>query len=121
MEIQKIDSNYYPETLHRLFIVNAGSGFRVLWNSLKVFLDAHTVAKIQVLGSNYQSNLVEIIDPSNLPTFLGGTCACSGYGGCLLSDKGPWNNPEITELLQVNISVLQENLIFHSATSDHTK
>lgn len=100
MEIQKIDSSYYPETLHRLFIVNAGSGFRILWKALKAFLDARTLAKIHVLGSNYQSNLLEVIDPCNLPSFLGGTCTCSDYGGCLLSDKGPWNNPEIVHTLQ---------------------
>ncbi|XP_057977362.1 phosphatidylinositol/phosphatidylcholine transfer protein SFH11 isoform X2 [Malania oleifera] len=100
MEIQKIDSNYYPETLHRLFIVNAGSGFRFLWKALKTFLDARTLAKIQVLGCNYWNTLVEAIDPSNLPIFLGGNCTCSDYGGCLFSDKGPWNDPEITEILQ---------------------
>ncbi|OVA11629.1 CRAL-TRIO domain [Macleaya cordata] len=99
-EIQKIDSNYYPETLHRLFIVNAGSGFRVLWKALRAFLDARTIAKIQVLGSNYQNKLIEVIDPSNLPSFLGGSCTCSEYGGCLMNDNGPWMNPEITELLQ---------------------
>ncbi|KAK9120630.1 hypothetical protein Syun_018247 [Stephania yunnanensis] len=100
MEIQKIDSNYYPESLHCLFIVNAGSAFRVLWRGLKTFLDARTLAKVQVLGSNYRSNLIEVIDPSNLPSFLGGNCSCFETGGCLLNDKGPWNDPEIVNLLQ---------------------
>ncbi|KAL2237993.1 UNVERIFIED_CONTAM: Phosphatidylinositol/phosphatidylcholine transfer protein SFH11 [Sesamum indicum] len=49
MEIQKIDSNYYPETLHQLYIVNAGSGFKVLWKAIRAFLDARTLAKIRVL------------------------------------------------------------------------
>ncbi|PIN24753.1 Phosphatidylinositol transfer protein SEC14 [Handroanthus impetiginosus] len=100
LEIQRIDSNYYPETLHRLFIVNAGSGFRVIWKTIKAFLDARTLAKIRVLGADYKSSLTEAIDPSNLPSFLGGECTCSESGGCLFSDKGPWNDPEITEMLQ---------------------
>ncbi|XP_024934633.2 phosphatidylinositol/phosphatidylcholine transfer protein SFH11 isoform X1 [Ziziphus jujuba] len=108
MEIQKIDSNYYPETLHRLFIVNAGSGFRMLWKALKAFLDVRTLAKINVLGYNYLNDLLEVIDPSNLPNFLGGNCTCSDYGGCLLSDKGPWKNPEISEMIQA-ISATDEN------------
>ncbi|KAK4788212.1 hypothetical protein SAY86_019531 [Trapa natans] len=99
LEIQKIDSSYYPETMNRLFIVNAGSGFRMLWKALKAFLDARTLAKIHVLGGNYISELLEVIDPSNLPSFLGGNCTCSDYGDCLLSDKGPWNNPEIVEAM----------------------
>ncbi|CAL1375821.1 unnamed protein product [Linum trigynum] len=107
MEIQKIDSNYYPETLHRLYIVNAGSGFRMLWKVLKPFLDVRTLKKIQVLGDSYKSELLEAVDPSNLPSFLGGSCSCSGHGGCLFSDKGPWNNPEIQDLLQV-LAVTEE-------------
>ncbi|KAI3468938.1 hypothetical protein Pfo_025601 [Paulownia fortunei] len=101
MEIQKIDSSYYPETLHQLFIINAGSGFKVLWKAIKAFLDARTLAKIRVLGTDYKSSLIEAIDPSNLPSFLGGDCTCCESGGCLFSDKGPWNDPEITEMLQV--------------------
>ncbi|XP_027914662.1 phosphatidylinositol/phosphatidylcholine transfer protein SFH11 isoform X3 [Vigna unguiculata] len=99
-EIQKIDSCYYPETLNKLFIINAGSGFRMLWKAVKTFLDERTVAKIQVLGSNYLSVLLEAIEPSNLPTFLGGNCTCSDYGGCLMSDRGPWKNPEVLEMIQ---------------------
>ena len=36
------------QTLNKLFIINAGSGFRVLWKAVKTFLDVRTVAKIQV-------------------------------------------------------------------------
>ncbi|KAJ4805818.1 Sec14p-like phosphatidylinositol transfer family protein [Rhynchospora pubera] len=100
VEIQKIDSNYYPETLNQLFIINAGSGFRALWRVLKAFLEAQTLSKIQVLGTDYRAALFEAIDPSNIPEFLGGTCACSASSGCLMQDKGPWTNPEINHLLE---------------------
>nr|XP_034932710.1 phosphatidylinositol/phosphatidylcholine transfer protein SFH11-like isoform X2 [Populus alba] len=93
--------------LNRLFIVNAGNGFRMLWKALGAFLDERTLAKIHVLGNNYQSNLLEVIDQSNLPSFLGGDCTCSDYGGCLFSDEGPWKNPEILEMLQ-STSITEE-------------
>ncbi|RCV10633.1 hypothetical protein SEVIR_2G130000v4 [Setaria viridis] len=95
VEIQKIDSNYYPETLNQLYIINAGTGFRALWKVLKAFMEARTLAKIQVLGTNYLNTLLEAVDPSNLPDFLGGTCTCPATGGCLLQDKGPWTDPQM--------------------------
>ncbi|KAL5563050.1 hypothetical protein UlMin_032797 [Ulmus minor] len=98
--LQKIDGDNYPETLNRMFIINAGSGFRLLWNTIKSFLDPKTTAKIHVLGNKYQSKLLEIIDASELPEFLGGTCTCADNGGCMRSDKGPWNDPEILKMVQ---------------------
>ncbi|KAJ3671944.1 hypothetical protein LUZ60_008023 [Juncus effusus] len=93
LRINKIDSDNYPEQiLHKLFIVNAGSGFRLLWNALKGFIDPRTSAKIQVLGDSFQNTLLQYIDKSELPDFLGGSCSCRNEGGCLKSNKGPWKH-----------------------------
>ncbi|KAA8523496.1 hypothetical protein F0562_009919 [Nyssa sinensis] len=96
----KIDNSYYPETLHQMFIVNAGPAFKkMLWPAAQKFLDAKTIAKIQVLEPKSLSKLLETIDSSQLPDFLGGSCTCSAEGGCLGSNMGPWNDPEIMKLV----------------------
>ncbi|XAR59571.1 hypothetical protein NMG60_11015453 [Bertholletia excelsa] len=99
MRLQKIDNDNYPETLYQMFIINAGPGFRLLWNTVKSFLDPKTTSKIHVLGNKYQNKLLEIIDASELPEFLGGTCTCADQGGCLHSDKGPWKNQDILKIV----------------------
>ncbi|KAF6145962.1 hypothetical protein GIB67_033321 [Kingdonia uniflora] len=105
--ITKIDSNYYPETLHRMFIVNGGSGFKMLYAAAKKFLDAKTISKIQVLEPRSLDKLLEVVDSRQLPEFLGGSCACPGEGGCLQSNKGPWNDPEIMKGRSSNTSTAE--------------
>lgn len=99
MRLQKIDNDNYPESLYRMFIINAGPGFKLLWNTVKTFLDPRTTTKIHVLGNKYQSKLLEIIDSSELPDFLGGSCTCADQGGCMRSDKGPWQDPDILKMV----------------------
>ncbi|KAJ3304717.1 cytosolic factor, phosphatidylinositol/phosphatidylcholine transfer protein [Kappamyces sp. JEL0829] len=89
-ELSSISSNYYPETLGKMVIINAPWLFTAIWTVVRAMLDERTAAKISVLGSNYQKELLSLIHAENLPTYLGGTCQCRG--GCEHSDTGPWND-----------------------------
>lgn len=44
-----------------------------------------------------------VFPSSQLPDFLGGSCTCSSEGGCLRSNKGPWNDPDIMKVLHLYI------------------
>ena len=87
-----ISQNYYPERLGKLYVINAPWGFSSVFSVVKRFLDPVTVAKIHVLGSGYQAELLKQVPKENLPKPFGGACDCDG--GCMLSDAGPWQDPE---------------------------
>lgn len=44
---------------------------------IKVFFEERTIKKIYVLGSDYKDTLLAAVPAENLPTFLGGTSACT--------------------------------------------
>ncbi|KAL9085978.1 MAG: hypothetical protein Q9165_007340 [Trypethelium subeluteriae] len=90
-----ISQNYYPERLGKLYLINAPWGFSSVFSVVKGFLDPVTVNKIHVVGSTYQSELLSQVPKENLPVEFGGTCHCEG--GCMLSDAGPWQDPEWTK------------------------
>jgi CRAL/TRIO domain len=87
-----ISQDHYPERLGKLYIINAPWGFAGAFSMIKGFLDPVTVAKIHVLGSGYQSEILGQIPAENLPKEFGGNCECKG--GCEYSDDGPWQDPK---------------------------
>jgi hypothetical protein len=90
--VSAISQNYYPERLGKMYIINAPWGFSGVFSVVKKFLDPVTSAKIHVLGSGYEKELLAQIPAENLPKALGGQCDCQG--GCPLSDAGPWWDKE---------------------------
>ncbi|KAK2994140.1 hypothetical protein RJ640_020945, partial [Escallonia rubra] len=46
--LQEIDNDNYPETLHRLFIVNGGFAFMLFWKGFEKILDPKTASKIHM-------------------------------------------------------------------------
>ncbi|KAI9244375.1 CRAL-TRIO domain-containing protein [Phascolomyces articulosus] len=84
--VSDTDQKYYPETLNKLYLINAPSAFVMVWKIVKGWLDPGTLEKIQILGKDFKDVLLKQIPPGNLPTFLGGQCTCSHMpGGCVPS------------------------------------
>mmetsp|Transcript_7449 Transcript_7449/g.6371 ORF Transcript_7449/g.6371 Transcript_7449/m.6371 type:complete len:133 (-) Transcript_7449:7-405(-) len=90
--LARVTNDNYPEVLGSMFVVNAPFIFTAIWKIVSPMVDPVTRSKITVLGSSYQPTLHSVVDPSQLPDFLGGTCtACESVrGGCMYSNMGPW-------------------------------
>jgi hypothetical protein len=85
-----IGQDYYPEMLGDMYVINSGFFFSAVWAICKGFVDEKTRKKIHIEKS--PKVLLDVIDPENLPSFLGGKCKCEHVqGGCLYADIGPWN------------------------------
>jgi hypothetical protein len=87
-----IGQNYYPESMGKMFIVNAPLLFSGVWAMMRPWIDEKTRAKIEIIGSKFEAKLLEIIPAENLPDFLGGKAKESEYGPNLTIEQGPWVN-----------------------------
>jgi hypothetical protein len=71
--------------------------FTGVWAIVKGFLDEKTRNKITIKGGKFEKDLLELVEPENLPKFLGGKCTCDEFGGCMKSGVGPWDDYEIIQ------------------------
>jgi hypothetical protein len=71
--IAKMDSDHFPERLGPLYIINAPRMFTFVWGGIKPALDERTRNKLKLIGTNYEEELLGIIDSDQLPPEYGGT------------------------------------------------
>jgi hypothetical protein len=70
----------YPDTVHRLLVVNAPWIFSLVFKMVKPFIDPVTVQKVRMLGS--VAELFEHVPRAAIPTSMGGSCCCGGSEHC---------------------------------------
>jgi hypothetical protein len=68
-----IDEAYYPERLHRMYMINAPWFFTAIWAIIRPWLDPITADKIQIVGSDYLPVLREEIEDHQIPVDFGGS------------------------------------------------
>ncbi|XP_077414496.1 SEC14-like protein 1 isoform X1 [Vanacampus margaritifer] len=84
--IEVVEANY-PETLGRLFMLKAPRVFPIIWTLVSPLINENTRKKFLVYSANdYQGpgGLVDYIDQTFIPDFLGGDCVCDVPEGGLV-------------------------------------
>ncbi|KAI0034607.1 CRAL-TRIO domain-containing protein [Vararia minispora EC-137] len=71
-QASELATAHYPETLHRIAVVNAPGFFGTVWGWIKAWFDEGTRNKVHVLDSNPGPTLLTFIDAANLPKAYGG-------------------------------------------------
>lgn len=75
-----IDQNFYPETLYKMFVINAPFVFKAMWKLVSPWLDPITLQRI----SFGDDKINEFIDENNLPSWIkGGKCKCAEGKCCV--------------------------------------
>jgi len=79
-KISKLHQDYNPEGLGKLFVINAPWFFSLVWKLIRGFLHERTQKKISIISGSGTKELMQVVNPENLPASLGGSCECEG--GC---------------------------------------
>ncbi|KAH0471497.1 MAG: hypothetical protein KVP17_002733 [Porospora cf. gigantea B] len=66
-------ADHYPERSQKVIMINAPWFFQAAFAIVSPFIDPVTKNKIEVLSTDYQPRLLELVDADQLPPLLGGT------------------------------------------------
>jgi len=94
-KLSAIVDPFYPEMYREIIFCNAQKMFHVTWNVVKSFLASHTVSKVKILSADPLPTLLDLMDLTVIPDFLGGTNECIGEIGI----GGPVPNPLTTDFI----------------------
>lgn len=109
-QLAKLSQDYFPEMLGAMVVVNAPSVFTPVWSLIKSIVDKKTVSKIHLISSSskhWKQYLQQLVDPSQLPEFLGGTAPDEGWE----MNRGPWTDPAILAQVELLYPAVPKNFV----------
>eukprot|EP01060_Flectonema_neradi_P034889 TRINITY_DN6259_c0_g1_i1.p1 TRINITY_DN6259_c0_g1~~TRINITY_DN6259_c0_g1_i1.p1 ORF type:complete len:297 (+),score=54.95 TRINITY_DN6259_c0_g1_i1:63-893(+) len=68
----EVDEKNYPESLHKVLVLNAGFIFSTAYKMVQYFFAAEVRDKIRVFGGDYESELYKYVEPEDMPEFIKG-------------------------------------------------
>ena len=94
-EVQRIDQDYYPDHVRRIYLVNPPLLFRPIWHLIKRVMPNNEHHKVKVLPGYEKAAevLSAVLEPESVPRFFGGCCNCEG--GCLPGRGGTGTKPTV--------------------------
>lgn len=73
-EIVNVLRDHYPYRIHKVYIVNVGYAFLLLWSLVQALISSYTLEKIHLLSpDNYKNVLSEELGSQYLEIDFGGT------------------------------------------------
>jgi len=75
-ELVKINQNFYPDMLRKMYIVNVPSVFYMFWKVIQLWLEPRSLAKMELVNGKttlIYDKIEAIFDLSTLPIRLGGS------------------------------------------------
>jgi len=70
----KCVQEYFPDIIHKTYIINTPMLFSTFFNIIKPFLNSRTQATTSMPGSKYLKELETVVPISQLPVEIGGKC-----------------------------------------------
>lgn len=103
----RLEEDHYPEVVKRLFLINTPSLFASVWTVVAYFMDEGTRNKVQLLSDTFLPTMLQFIEPSNVPAFLGGTLTdCRSDAECRSSELPRGAAPPLPPPPPLNIAPL---------------
>lgn len=109
-----IDSQYFPEGMHRMFVVNCPGMIMFAYNLFKGMIDKRTQDKVVFCNEKDTPEVLRrAIDEDCIPEFLGGKCRCEG--GCVYntdeSDEATGVDEDNSDIKTEEITVLAGSVL----------
>lgn len=94
-ELAEISNYIYPESAHKVVIINAGWKFRLIKALFDYIIEESTAKKYQILGTDFYDTLIKEIDENQIPKEFGGSANKNWVNGGIILQNTQYPHTQI--------------------------